>query len=283
MDWRILTFKIMQKIYNFYLAYYTCINAIIILSYIILWRIVFIPNIVLAEEQTIVNNNNTLYKWLLGAGITIIGCIGFYYLSDFVPDLLDFNSVNSVPFKAVAIYDAAVFLNKDICYPSVKFVNKAILQISGTIMNKYATIVSKDFIEYGFIEDPKVRMMICYKALFHDTEWFNTNLNQAILLTKGKERFIDNIIQICASTLTPAVNLTTPTKQIALNIGLLMNTLREQGYIVEQVEHCFISENSDQWLAGYLRAIERFHKINKHIYGPFGSTSIVTGLEKPKQ
>lgn len=260
----------MQKIYNFYLAYYTCINAIIILSYIILWRIVLIPNIVLAEEQ-VNNNKNTLAEWLGAAGMLLVLGIGFYYAIDskIVTEVMALTSATTT----VSICDAVVSVPLSTSTLSIGFVSKAILQIS--------SFINAD--NLSLAQNPRTRMTICHNALFHNKEWFDTNIKDCIILNENKKKVIDDIIQTCGCIVNHRVLLPKSTKQIALNIGLLMNTLREQGYIVEQVEHCFISEDSDQWLASYLRAIERFHKINKHIYGSFGSTSIVTGLEKPKQ
>ena len=150
----------MQRIYTFYLAYYTCINAIMILTYIILWRIILIPNIALAEEQVINNNNKKIYALFGAVGITIIG-VGLYYFFDYTDVTLITDTLKNA--MTVSISGALVLLPQNTSLISIDFVKEALTHINSVIISNYADIVS-----YGHIENPRTRMILCHMALFHD-------------------------------------------------------------------------------------------------------------------
>lgn len=241
----------MQKIYNFYLAYYTCINAIIILTYIILWRIVLIPNIVLAEEQAN-NNKNTLAEWLGAAGMLLVLGIGFYYAIDskIVTEVMALTSATTT----VSICDAVVSVPLSTSAISIGFVSRAILQIS--------SFINAD--NLSLAQNPRTRMTICHGALFHNKEWFDTNIKDCIILNENKKKVIDDIIQTCGCIVNHRVLLPKSTKQIALNIGLLMTIFKEERES-RAVEHYFITEELEEWSDRYIKAINKFITINKNL------------------
>ena len=86
-------------------------------------------------------------------------------------------------------------------------------------------------------------------------------------MNKNEERIIDDIIQTCAAILNPALSMSTPRKQMVLNIGLLINTFKEQGnYAIKPVDAYFTIEDLNEWMDRYIMAINRFNILNKNIH-----------------